>query len=116
MDDVSMWFNRHIDLPAVILFLLLVGAVFVIWVAQKRADFDFANMLKDSTGKESALNMGILGSFAISSWVVMHDTITTTLTDGQFFGYLGVWSGAKVMAVAAEKWNGALPWAQKDKA
>jgi hypothetical protein len=103
-----------LDLPAVILFLLLVAALFVVLAAQRRPDFDFANMLKDSTGKESALNMGILGSFAISSWVIMHDTLSATLTDMQFFSYLGIWSGAKVLAVAAEKWNGQLPWAKKD--
>lgn len=106
------WASTHIDLAVVVLVGLLLGAAWVIWMAQKRADFDFATMLRDDNGKESAVNMAILGSFAISSWVIMHDTLASTLTDSQLGWYLGIWSGARVVIIAAQKWNGTLPWSK----
>jgi hypothetical protein len=107
------WIGAHVGMAEVVLVALLLASAWVVWQAQKRDDFDFAKMLKDETGKESALNMAILGSFAVSTWVIMHDTLANNLSDSQWWGYLITWSGARILALAANKWDGQLPFKGK---
>lgn len=103
----------HVDLPGVVLALMLLFSAFVAWRAQRRSDFDFGRMLLDENGKESAIRLGVLGSFAVSSWVLMAASVKPTGCDPQLYGlYLITWSGALVFAKAAEKWNGVLPWSK----
>lgn len=110
MSGFATWIEGHVGLAEVMLVILLLAGAWVVWKAQQRDDFDFAKMLKDESGKESPLNMGILGSFAISTWVVMHDTLASNLSDGQWYAYLATWSAARVFIVAAGKWDGRLPF------
>lgn len=107
---VSDWFHANID--AAVLAVLLLFTVWIVFKAQQRNDFDWAKMLKDESGKESALNLGIFGSFAVSTWIVMHDTLAKELSDQQFWAYLITWSGARILVLAAQKWDGRLPWAK----
>lgn len=114
--DKSFWTNvtlsLNIDLPALILFVMLLMAAFVMWRAQSRRGFDFGNMLRDENGKESAVRIGVLVSLAISSWYVMnHALLAGANSNPQIFGlYVFAWSGALVFVKAADKWNGSLPW------
>jgi hypothetical protein len=109
------WLISHLNTADIVLVVLLLAACWVVWKAQQRTDFDFADMLKDdTTGKPTALRMAILGSFAISSWVVMHDTLGNNLSDQQFWAYLVTWSGAAILRYVAERWNGQLPWSRPD--
>lgn len=113
MAEILAWLFGRMDLPGVVLAILLMFIAFIAWRAQVRSDFDFGRMLKDETGKESAIRMGVLGSFAVSSWVLMSETLKQGGVDPQLYGlYLVTWSGALVFVKAAEKWNGVLPWSK----
>lgn len=105
MSAIQAWLKANADLATVTLVAMLLVAAWIMWKAQKRSDFDFAQMLLDEAGKPSALRLSIMGSFAISSWVVMHDTLDNTLTDWEFVSYLAVWSGAKVADTFAQKFG-----------
>src|SRR5882672_1874936 len=61
--------ETHTNTADIMLVLLLLVATWVVWRAQQRQDFDFAEMLQDDSHKASALRLGVLGSFAISSWI-----------------------------------------------
>lgn len=102
------------DVPVAILCILILGAVFVMVRAQRRDDFDFAEMLKDENGKPSGLRMALLGSFAISSWGFAYETVNGGREWWVWAGYLGTWSGALVFKELASKWNGQLPWSKND--
>jgi hypothetical protein len=109
------WMLSHVNAADTVLVVLLIGAAWVVWMAQRREDFDFADMLKDDgTGKATPLRFAIIGSFAVSSWVVMHDTLASNLSDTQWVVYLVTWSGAAIMRVFAEKWDGRMPWVRGD--
>ena len=109
------WVVQHANVADIMLAVLLLGAAWVVWKAQRRDDFDFADMLRDdTTGKPTVLRLAIMGSFAVSSWVVMHDTLANNLSDQQFWAYLGIWSGAAILRYIAEKWDGHLPWSKGD--
>jgi hypothetical protein len=114
----SFWTNFTlsvvIDLPAIILFIMLLLAAHVMLSAQRREGFDFGNMLRDEAGKESAVRIGVLVSLAISSWTVMnHALLAGKDINPQIFGlYVFAWSGALVFVKAADKWNGSLPWSK----
>jgi len=115
-DDRSFWsnitLNLNIDLPAVMLFVMLLLAGYVLWKAQQRKGFDFGNMLRDENAKESAVRIGILVSLAVSSWTMMnHALLAGKDINPHIFGlYVFAWSGALVFVKAADKWNGSLPW------
>lgn len=91
---------------------MIVAAAFVIVKAQQRQDFDFAGMLRDESGKESALRLAILGSFAISSWSLCYETMNGAREWWHLAIYCGTWSGAAVVRDLAQKWNGQLPWSK----
>lgn len=101
-------------LPALLLLALLLVMMFVLWRAQKREDFDLANMLRQGSadGKESGAQLAILISVAMSSWVLMSETLNARLTDGLWYGYLITWSGSPALLLVAQRWNGVLPFSK----
>jgi len=102
--------RQMLDLPALVLALMLVGAAWVAWRAHGSGRFDWGNMLRDADGKESAQRFAVLGAFAVSSWFVMRMAFRVDQPDPQiFWAYLVAWSGAHVLTKAAEKWDGRLP-------
>lgn len=100
-------------LPALMLLILLWLMMFVLWRAQKREDFDLANMLRGDEGKESPWRLCTLGAFAISSWALMTEVLSNRLTPEVWWGYLLTWSGAIVMLELAKRWSGDLPFANR---
>lgn len=102
------WIADHFDLAAFVLILLLILALFIAWRAQGRDDFDFADMLRDSSGKTSVARVGALVCLSISSWYVIYVTIkSNTVSDNVLwsFGlYMGVWSGTKVAERFIDAW------------
>jgi hypothetical protein len=117
-DDKSFWANftlsLNIDLPAIILFAIMLMGCYVIWKAQQKDGFDFSEMLRDENNKPSAVRIGVLVSLAISSWGLMnHVLLTGPNINPWIYGlYIGGWSGALVFVEAAKKWNGTLPWSK----
>lgn len=111
LSAILSWLNAHAD-TANILLVFLMGVAWRIGVlAQRREDFDFAEMLRDELGKASALRLGVLGSFAVSSWTLVHEALATGSIEPQlYWAYLATWSGAMVFIKAVDKWEGKLPW------
>lgn len=107
------WIDAHIDLPAVVLVVMLVGVWRMLAKAQKRRDVDLVDVLRSENGKISMLSSAGIGAFMFSSWVLMHDALAATLTDAQWWGYLMFWSGAPVANTLANKWTGELPWSKR---
>jgi hypothetical protein len=98
------------DLPALMLGVLLVGFLASLVLVQRRPNFDFAEMYKDDAGKVSASRVLSVGAWVASTWYVMQDMMDGVPTPEVFWGYCIVWSAAKVLDKAAEKWNGSLPF------
>lgn len=83
----------------------LLAAAFVMIRAQSRADFDFAEMLKDENGKPSAFRLLVFGAFAASTWVLMLYGVADKMTDWMWWAYLAAWSGSAVLAKAVDAWK-----------
>jgi cbb3-type cytochrome oxidase subunit 3 len=98
-----------IDLPAVVLGLLMLMGAYIMFQAQKRRDFDFGNMLKDESNKESALRLGVIIGISIGSWSFIYVTIHKVLSEVYWFysfvAYLLILSGAKLAEKLIEAWR-----------
>lgn len=92
-----------LDVPAAILAIMVILAMYVIYKAQQRDDFDFGDMLKDDNNRPSALRFGIFTSLGVSSWVVIYDTINFSGADPYVLViYVSFWSGAPIAAKFVE--------------
>lgn len=91
--------------PAELILLLLVGlSVVVAFRSQAQADFDWAEIIRDDTGKLSAYRLAVIISLVVSSWVLIyltmhavHDNEDIDSLFNWFALYLGVWSGSKII-------------------
>lgn len=93
--------------PINIVLLLMLGATgFVIQRAHRSGKYDFGNLLRDETNKESSFRLAALASFVISSWVIMQLTMTAAITETYYGIYLLTWSGSAVLSKALEVWKG----------
>lgn len=102
-------FMREFDFPALVLMFMLIGMALIVIKAQARADFDWAEALRDDNNKVSAFRLAILVSMAISSWFLVEITVDVikTADDLQktyyyYVTYLVVWSGAKIVEKALQ--------------
>lgn len=100
----SFTFDRAIPL----LSLMFMGSLFI-WVlfkAQKRADFDASQFLRNDRGM---LEWGRLAAFiccATHTWVVFTRTISEKITFDELLLYCVVWSGSMILLQALETWRG----------
>jgi hypothetical protein len=97
--DICGLVIHAIDIPALILLAIMAFGLYVIIQAQKRKDFDFADMLRDKvTGRASEISFGILVCIAVSSWIVVYLTINKQMNQYYFLAFLVTWSGSAVLA------------------
>ena len=98
---------EQLDAPAIVLLAMLLTGAYVMFKAQQRADFDWADMLRDDNGKPSAFRLAIFVSLGVSSWLLIYITIrivgtSTTWVDALealfkwYALYIVVFSGAKI--------------------
>lgn len=100
-------------LPAIMLAVILAAVVWMFWRAQKREDFDFAEMLRgDQNGKVSPWKTFAFGAFAFSSWGLMTEVMNARLTDWFWWGYQVTWAGTPSLMIAVSRWNGVLPFSK----
>lgn len=88
------------DIPSIVLIVLLVAGGFVMYKAQQKENFDFAQMLTDDSGKPSAMRLAVFVCIAASTWVVIKVVMSNTEpkeTFNFFMAYIAVWSGAKIV-------------------
>ncbi len=94
-----MW-NLNLDFPALVLIGIFLIVFWVLWRAHKAENgLNFAEMLQDDGGKASAGRLSAFVALAISSWGFMYILITRKgeIDTWLFLGYVGIWSGAKVV-------------------
>jgi len=63
------------------------------------------DMLLDEHDKLSSIRIVMLGSFGLTSWMMVYLTLTKGLTEGYFTAYLGVW----VIPIVARVIKGPTP-------
>ena len=96
-----------IDTPAIVLLAMLLAALYVMYKAQQRTDFDWADMLRDDAGKPSAFRLAIFVSLGVSSWLLIYVTMKIVGTSSTWVEalnalfpwyavYVAVFSGAKI--------------------
>lgn len=97
-DLIDVFSDLKVDFPATVLICMAVALVWVLWRAQKREDFDLAQMLQDDKGQASSARLAMFVCLGISSWVIMALVWKTGQIDTWvFLGYAGIWSGAKAV-------------------
>ena len=106
-------FDKIIPLIALLAMITIIAVMLA--KAQKRDDFDIAQVFLDETGKASAARLIALLAFAFSSWDLMAARLSNAANAQQFFYYLGAWSGALVFVKFADKWDGSMPFGSKGK-
>jgi hypothetical protein len=113
MQILTSVFN-YFNAPAIALLVMFVGAYHVIHAAQGRDDFDFGNMLKNDSGKESVSALGALVALVLSGWSFVYLTFKMApLTEDtyitMFMIYITAWSGTKIaeklVDALASKWT-----------
>lgn len=109
LDTIILWVTTTFDFPAIVLLLLLYMAGWVMYKTQQNPTngFKFEDMLRDDKGKPSASRLAMFASLAASTWVIMYIVIVTKgmLDPWMFAGYIGVWSGAKVVEKAIDAYT-----------
>lgn len=105
-------------LPAA-LFVILMGVAFwVIWLAQKRGDFDIADLLRSyhaetQSWRVDTAKFATLMAFSVHS-AYFYATLWSSTPQKEFFVWYGIiWAGspaAMELASAAKQWNGQLPF------
>lgn len=102
MDVLAEIFHKWavlIDFPATVLLVLVLMGAYVVYKTQTdpNNNFDFADMLRDDSGKPSALRLMIFPCMAISSWVIMYVVVSKQAIDLWLIVlYMLIWSGAKI--------------------
>ena len=107
IDTLSHLFDG-IDAPSVVLLAMLAAGTYVMYKAQQREDFDFADMLRDDNNKPSAFRMAIFVCLGVSSYLLLFITfklvaqVTVSWVDTLnalfpwYALYILVFSGAKI--------------------
>lgn len=107
-------------LPALLLIVLLGAAFWVIWLAQKRDDFDIADLLRSwdphtQQWRVDPFKFCTLMGFAVHS-AYFYATLWSSTPNPDFFFWYGLtWAGSPAaieVARAAKQWNGQLPFAR----
>jgi cbb3-type cytochrome oxidase subunit 3 len=93
-----------------ILFMQLIFLIFVIYKAQKRADFDVANFLRDENGKESSTRAFAFLCLAVMSWGFAMLIFLDRMTEFYFFVFGGLWAGTPVAMEMVKRWDGSVPF------
>ncbi len=97
-------FDRLI--PLITLLLLASLFIWVLMKAQKGADFDASEFLRDDRKK---LSWGRLAAFVCCvthTWVIFTRTLNDKLTFEDQLLYCVVWSGSMILLQALEVWRG----------
>lgn len=84
--------NSHIVLIGVLAIILL-ALLFTLWRSDRssRSAIDLEDLLLGADGKLSRAAAVLLGSFLMTTWVIVYLTYTGKLTEGYFTAYLAAW-------------------------
>lgn len=99
LDQLFNTWLTMVDLPALVLLILLCLGGYVLYKTQANPtnNFDFADMLRDDSGKPSGFRLALFVCLGISSWVIMFLVVKAKAIDPIIFiAYIAIWSGAKI--------------------
>lgn len=112
---MSVWaerFAEQLDLAGVILVIMFVGMASIFWLAQRGGpdSFDMRRMLVDDDDKPSVLRILAVGVFAVMSWILMKQALTTGGVDSLVVTlYVAVFGGGpigvKLIEALEAKWK-----------
>lgn len=107
LSQTATW---DILIPGAILAAIFALGVWVLWRAQKRSDFDLADMLRNDENRGSNTKAGFFVALGVSSWVIATLTVQKTMTVDFFWAYNVTFSGSFLLKAAIDKWNGVVPF------
>ena len=93
------------NLSEVVLGISFIVIIFLLvsWQRNTTDTFDLRDLLINSeTGKIGLFKVGQLISLAVSTWVIIHETVNSHLTDWLFTGYMVAWAGANLVSKALD--------------
>ena len=107
LSALGSWLATNFNFPAIVFSVLLCLAMLMMWKAQKNPnnDFNILDMLRDESGKPSAMRFGLFVAIATSTWVMMSMTISGKLDYAMFIGYIAIFVGGTVGNRAIEAWG-----------
>ena len=98
--ELLHWLGSNMDFPGLIMLIVFMMGVWVVYRVQKENEtFDFADMLRDESGKPSSGRMFGFIAVAASTWALMYMLIhgSGVIDKWLYLGYMGVWSGSKAV-------------------
>lgn len=97
-------------IPMVILLLMLSIIGYTLILAQRRADFDIAQIFCDETGRPTTARFIMLLAFGYSCYYLTAKLLGSRTDPLEFFAFLAAWSSSLAILKLAEKWDGRLPF------
>lgn len=105
-----------VTINVIVPLFILVVMMFSVWrlvvYAQRKPDFNIERMFLDDDGKPSAARFIMLLAFAFSCWYLAVRVLSGNPDPTEFYAFLAAWASSLTLLKAAEKWNGALPFAK----
>lgn len=98
-------FTIDVLIPLVVLLIMFAVAARLLFLAQKRDDFDIANFMKNDANKESSAILISFFAFGVHTWYLMVSLLQKGPNTDLFTTYGVVWS----CSIALAKWDGKLP-------
>jgi multisubunit Na+/H+ antiporter MnhB subunit len=89
----------------IVLIISFIGILILLYSWQRNKDdsFDLRDLLiNPDTGKIGLFKVGQLISLAISTWIIVYQTLNSSLTDWLFTGYMVSWAGASLVNKALD--------------
>lgn len=97
-------------IPLILFFVMLVPMVWILWIAQRRNDFDAADFFKDDAGKLSYGRIAGAGGFCVTSWGYATSIVNGHYSAELMLAFGALWAGSPVLLELAKKWDGSLPF------
>lgn len=109
--SVFTYVFTEVSVATFVLFVMFVSGALIAINAQRREDFDFADMLRDPvTGKPSSGRLASIVSLVFSCWFLVYAALSvpkdaySSLIFSIFCVFISVWSGAKIVEKGIDAW------------
>ncbi len=97
-------------IPLIILVIMLSIVGYTLLLAQRRDDFDIAQIFCDETKRPTTARFIMLLAFGYSCYYLTSKLLAGRTDSVEFFAFLAAWSSSLAILKLAEKWDGRLPF------
>lgn len=103
-------FGHHFDNMALILAGILISLIFAAWRLQRNPenDFNILDLLMEN-GHVSKAAVVMMGSFSLTSWMMIQLTLAGKMTEGYFGLYSAAWIAPVVVKLITQGPTGRAP-------